>query len=247
MSRDMTNGPRNDLARDSTAPHTEVPKLNLRRLETFQRLLQYGAFLVLLVFIGLIALSWIQLRRINNEVATADEKINGKKREIVQLEIDAGKLQAENVELQKKNGALTTANNTLNEVTDSLGKQSPEQAEKVKQAFEASIETTKDLTQIPPRIYLQIGDENLRKKATEVGQQLRKKGYIVPAIENVGSERIPNVSQLRYYPSDSFAQADSKDILSTLEGLGIRLEPKGISGRVLPRPRHYEIWFGKNF
>lgn len=223
----------------------ESNRLDLGKLELLRRWSQYAAVVVLVVFIVLIGLSWIQLRRINNEVAAADEKLNGKKREIDQLVIEAEKLKAENGALEKKNGALTTANTTLNEVTDSLGKQAPEQ---VKQAFEASIATAKDPNKIPPRVYIQIGGEAELKRATDAGHELQRRGYIIPPIENVGSDRIPDKSQLRYYANDSFAQADSKDILSTLDGLGIHVEPKSMNNRgAPPRPRHYELWFGKNF
>ena len=238
MSQDTTRRPQGD----------EPTTLNLRRLETIQRLLQYGALLVLLVFIGLIGLSWFQLRRIINAVAAADEKLQEKKLDLERLEAAADKLKAENSGLQKDNGALTTANETLNEVTETLVKESPEQAEKVKQAFEISIAKTTDLKRIPPRVYIQIGDEGQRKKAIQVGRYLQKKGYIIPGVENVGA-KVPEASQLRYYRSDEFGPADSKDIVNTLAELGIKVEPKGMSvnNRGAARPRHYEIWFGKNF
>jgi len=226
----------------------ELPKLNLRRLETIQRVLQYGALLVLLIFVALIGLSWFQLRRLKSDIAAAEEVRNEVKKEIERLQSEANRLRAENGGLQKKNSALTTANTTLNEVTETLGKQSPEQAERVKQAFETSIGSTTDLERIPPSVYLQIGDEGQRKKAAEVGRQLQKKGYIIPGIENVGN-RVPDISQLRYYRTDSFGEADSKDIVSTLQDLGIHVDPKGTltGGSGSHRPRHYELWFGKDF
>ena len=230
------------LSRTSQA---EPERLDLGKLELLRRWSQYAAAVVLVVFVVLIGLSWLQLRRINNEVHAADEKLNAKKREIDELVIAADNLKKEISALDKQNGKLTAANTTLNEVTDSLAKQAPDQ---VKQALEASIATTKDPNQLPPRIYIQIADKTEFTRATEAGRELQKRGYIIPPIEIVGSDRIPDRSQLRYYANDSFAPADSTDILSTLEGLGIHLEAKSMNNRSAPpRPRHYELWFGKNF
>jgi hypothetical protein len=230
----------------SRGPNQEVPKLNLRRLETIQRVLQYSALLILLIFIGLIGLSWFQLRRVKREVAAAVDVRNEVKKEIDGLRLEAAGLREKNGTLEKKNGALTTANTTLNEVTETLVKESPAQAERVKEAFETTIGSATDSERIPPRVYIQIGDEGQRKKAREAGRQLQKKGYLIPGIENVGS-KIPDVSQLRYYRNDSFGPADSKEIVSTLADLGIHLDTKGTLGGGSHRPRHYEIWFGKDF
>lgn len=259
-----------DQARDSTAAHTEVPKLNLRRLETIQRLLQYGAVLVLLVFLGLIVLSWFQLRGIKDEIATADASLSQKKSEILQLKKDAEKLKGENSGLQKVNGALTV-------VTRSIGEQSPEQAEKVKQAIEESIAPTNDVptnvpTQVPPRIYLQIGREDQRKHAGEVARKLQAEGYTVPGLAHVpGLERVPGLehlpglgqrtrqvaenarlssprfSQIRYYQSNEVSQKDVNDIVRILQGMGVELKQVQLPFSKAVRARHYEIWFGEDF
>jgi sulfite exporter TauE/SafE len=54
-----------------TTPQPPARKLNLGRLERLQRLLQVGAGLVLLVFVGLIALAWTQLSDINAKTERA--------------------------------------------------------------------------------------------------------------------------------------------------------------------------------
>jgi len=77
---------------------------------------------------------------------------------------------------------------------------------------------------------------------------LQKRGYIVPGIENVGSKaRIPARSQLRYYQTDSVAEADIKDIVSTLRGIGIDIQTPAPITSSNVRARHYELWFGKDF
>jgi len=229
-----------DAERPGTDSARELPTLNLRRLETFQRLLQYGAFLVLLVFLGLIALSWFQLRRINNEIAAADADLNQKRLEIDKLRIDADKLRAENGGLQKVNGALT-------DVTRSIGGESPEQAEKIKQVVEESIgSSATDLTQIPARIYMHIGNAEQRRFAAAIANRLQAQGYIVPGIENV-HEKAPLESDIRYYASDAATMKDVQDIQANCLRWGLKLTvPRNPVSSHSVRPRHYEIWFGKN-
>jgi len=43
MPHNMVHGPQGESARDSNESHAEVPKLNLRRLESIQRVLRCGA------------------------------------------------------------------------------------------------------------------------------------------------------------------------------------------------------------
>lgn len=231
--------------RQSAVVQDESRRLDLGKLELVRRLSQYAAVVVLIVVVVLIGLSWRKLSGLHQEIETATKERDKVRAETDQLRTEASKLKKDNDSLKKTNGDLGSANKTLNEVADSLSKKSPEE---VKVAFETSLAMTKDPEQIPPRIYIQIGDESEREKARAVVQQLRKKGYLVPGIENVGG-KVPTASQLRYYPDDSFAQADSKDIISTLAGMGIKADAKGSlrGSDSSHRPRHYELWFGKDF
>jgi len=241
-----------DRARDSTVAHTEPPKLNLKRLETIQRLLQYGALLILLVFIGLIGLSWFQLRRLNRAREAARTDLLQKRREIDQLKTEADKLRAEKNGLQKVNGALTV-------VTRSLGEESPAKAQEVKQAIEQSIAPASDApaneqSQIPARIYIQIRREDQRKRANEIARKLQAAGYIVPGLEQENGEGLenvhllsPRVSQIRYYQNNEASQKDINDIVSLVRGMGIELKQVLLPLSNLVRARHYEIWFGEDF
>ncbi|MGH9931077.1 MAG: hypothetical protein ACREA9_17855 [Pyrinomonadaceae bacterium] len=225
----------------------ESNRLDLGKLELLRRWSQYAAVVVLVVFIVLIGLSWIQLRRINDEVAAADENLEKKKVEITQLKIEADNLQAKISGLQKVTGALT-------DVTRSLGDRSPEQAEKIKQAVEDSIGSTNDLAQIPARIYIQIGREDQRKRAGDVARKLQAQGFVVPGLEQKkgqGVENVrglsPRVSQIRYYQANEVSQKDLNDIVGLLRGMGIELKQVQLPASKLVRPRHYEIWFGEDF
>jgi hypothetical protein len=122
------------------------------------------------------------------------------------------------------------------------------QANQVQQLVETNIEQSVGEKKIAARVYIQIGDEDQRARASEVVRLLQKRGYIVPGIENVGSKaRIPNRSELRYYQTDSVGEADVNDIVIALREIGIAVQtpPAITSGNV--RPRHYELWFGKDF
>src|SRR5258705_8733387 len=251
MSEGMMQGPQNDPARGSAASPSEAPTLNLRRLESIQRLLQYGAVLVLLVFLGLIGLSWFQLRRINNEIATAEESLRETKLEISQLKLEADNLRAEKSGLIEVTNALTVA-------TRSLGGQSPEDGEKVKQAIEQSIAQTSDPDQIPARIYIQVGREDQRKRAAEVARKLQAQGYVVPGLEHKISFELnrirgievrpaPRVSQLRYYQDNAVSQKDIHDIVTLLHAMGVELKQVLLPPLRVARARHYEIWFGDDF
>jgi predicted metal-binding membrane protein len=80
---------------------TQTPerKLNLGRLERLQRLLQYGAALVLLVFVALIALAWTELSDLNKRRDKAREALTKAEQELA----------AVNGELALKKNALEAA------------------------------------------------------------------------------------------------------------------------------------------
>ena len=242
MSQKMLGGEEGPVVGLTEIVGGPAQKLNLRRLETIQRLLQYGAALVLVVFLALIAFSWFQLRGINRqiddkraELQSAYEILQAKRKEID--------------ELQARNGSLQKLNGVLADATRSIGKENPEQANEIKRTVEESIKQTDEASQVPPRVYIQISREDQRKRAGEMARQLEAKGYVVPGIENVEKKaRVQPVSEIRYYQSDATAQRDVKDIGTILDGAGVKLGPSQLlknPGNV--RPRLYELWFGTDF
>jgi septal ring factor EnvC (AmiA/AmiB activator) len=209
-----------------------TPKLNLRRLESIQRWLQYGAVLVLLIFIALIAVAWFKLRGIKRNISNANVTLNQKKTEIDELQKNINALEAQKKDLKAQVAEKDTVIRAIDPTID------PKTGE----------HSQLSSSQIQARIYIQIGNEGQRKRAADVANQLQAKGYIVPGIENVqGRAGIPTVTQLRYYQTDSVAQSDVKDITTFLRGIGINLDlPPPIKiGKV--RPRHYELWFSPDF
>jgi septal ring factor EnvC (AmiA/AmiB activator) len=219
----------------------QTPKLNLRKLESIQRLLRYGAILVLFVFLALIAYSWFQLQGINRQIDSKQAELEAKQRETDKADEALRRKQEELRKLDEKYKVLSEAMLDLSDDDD-------EQADKVEAAVEKAIGQGGDKSQIPPRIYIQIAREDQRRRAAQLTRQLQARGYVVPGIENVGRKaRIPRVSELRYY-STGAAQSDIDDILSFLRSAGVNLaRPVQVRQAAGVRPRHYELWFGEDF
>src|ERR1041384_7432267 len=73
--------------KEMTEKKDEQPvRLNLRTLEHIQRLLQYGAAAVFLVFLGLITFSYFQWRKIEQQIAGQRETLKQQQQEIMQNE-----------------------------------------------------------------------------------------------------------------------------------------------------------------
>ncbi len=218
------------------APHKVTNNIDLGTLERIRRWSQYAAVVVTVVFIVLLVAGTIRLERLIKQISTNQKMIDAQTK---QIEENSQRIQSQEKEIAGKTitiKALVNRDQGLN----------PEQAAEVKQNVENVVQSGSD-RQIAARVYIQIGDEDQRKRASEAVSQLKKKGYIVPGIENVGGKaRIPAISQLRYYPTDSLSEQDIKDIATALGELGIRLKPTPLS-RGGGRPRHYEIWFGQDF
>lgn len=238
MPQEPNNDP-GDLQPSPAFPQEEPKRLDLGKLELVRRWSQYAAVVVLVIFIALFVVGSIQLTRIYASISEGKKTLN-EQSEKIRLNDLKIKSQAEKIK-----GQDTTIKTLLNPAQP-LDR---EQRQQVLQIVETSLEQTGGEKKIAARIYVQIGDENQRKRATEVVERLQKKGYIVPGIENVGGKaRLPNSSQVRYYATDSVTREDIKDIVETLGSLGIEIEvPKNPLNSSGVRPRHYELWFGRDF
>jgi hypothetical protein len=214
----------------------KVANIDLGTLERIRRWSKYAAVVVTVLFVVLLIAVTIKLERMIGQISTNQVLIDNQTKKIDE---NSQRIQAQDKEIAGKTitiKALVNRDQGLN----------PEQAAEVRQNVENVVQSGGE-KQIAARIYVQIGDEDQRKRASEAVNLLQKKGYIVPGIENVGGKaKTPSISQLRYYPTDSLSEQDIKDIASALDELGIRLKPTPLS-RGGGRPRHYEIWFGQDF
>ena len=217
-------------------PHT----LDLGKLELVQRWSQYAAAVVLVVFVALFVAGSILLNKQIDQIRANDLKI---KSQGLEIKANEDKIKTLDKEIATGKTAMKSV------VYPNANLLDTKQADQVKQFVESSIDQGDGEKKIAARVYIQIGDEAQRARAAEVVRLLQKRGYIVPGIENVGSKaRIPDHSQLRYYQSDSIAQADTKDIITTLREVNIPIQlPDAPNTSSNVRPRHYELWFGKDF
>jgi hypothetical protein len=210
----------------------EPVKLNLRKLENIQRLFQYGAVLVFLVFLGLITFSYFQWRKIERQIAGQRETLKQQEQLMKQ---NQEKIEAQSLVL----AALAKAN------ADAPAKTTAQQEEK-QQRIELSIPKDINARLVPARVYFQIQREDQRRHASEVARQLQDNGYLVPGIENVG-QKASGPTQLRFCASDEAARQDLDQITNLLLKLSIRVKQQSISKCGNIRPRHYEVWFGDDF
>lgn len=234
-----------------TTTQTPERKLNLGRLERLRRLLQYGAALVLLVFVVLIALAWTELRDLNARRERAREALTKAEQDLA----------AVNGELALKKKALDAAqsvNTVLSDVADAYKEEHPERAEMVNAAVRNAVETsitesagqggpqTQAAEQVPPRVYIQIMNAGQYRRAREVARKLQAQGFLVPGVENMERKgHRQSSSDVRFNPADESAAKDTESIRAVLGGFGVKLRDVRLPANA--RPRQYELWLGDDF
>lgn len=218
------------------------PKLNLRKLESLQRVLRYAAALVLAVFVGLIAYSGYKLRQINREIADKQARLAG-------LDETLKRKEREIAELDKK---VETQDATIGTLIDPKRQLTDEQAEQVERTVEEYVAEIKNPNQIPPRVYIQYSHAEQEKRVGEVARQLQSRGFLTPGISRYKGTA-PWITRLSYYMTDEGAQDDVvrddlRNLLSYFKSIGLKAgslnrvrETKGV------RPRHYDVVFGEDF
>jgi hypothetical protein len=94
-------------------------------------------------------------------------------------------------------------------------------------------------TDIKPRVYFHIRDDNQRAAATQMQARLQTAGYIVPGIQKLDVG--PAVSELRYFKAGD--QADAQTIAAALAvpNLVVKRIP-GYETSTQIRPHHFELW-----
>ena len=105
--------------------------------------------------------------------------------------------------------------------------------------------TTEEPENLPARVYLHIPSASVRSQAEQAQMILREMGALVPGIENVGTERSPRKTEVRYFRKS--AEEEAKQYASALKDNGIEAEAAFIPGYedANIRPRHFELWFAR--
>lgn len=201
-------------------------KLSRPELHEVRRSARTATLLTLvsgLVVLGSLVYGAFQIRSLDTALADRHKQIDGLDRDIA----------AKKTALQ----GLETRVSDLNAVVAAIP---PEQ---VKQALS---NPSVDTSSLPARVYIHIAREDQRQAAEKAAASLRTAGFIVPGIEYVGN-KAPNPSQVRYFQRADESGSDLPRIVQTLHAAGVQANGQYVS---LPsstaRPRHFELWFGKD-
>jgi septal ring factor EnvC (AmiA/AmiB activator) len=176
-----------------------------------------------------------------------DQKIAQKQAELTKFEervqLKQQEFEAAQEKLDQLNAELAFAQAAYQKIAKALP------AGVAQTAIQETAAADSQAASIPPLIYIQIAREDQRRKANEVQNALRAKGYIVPGVEYVGAKS-PTHSQLRY-----FVRTDEGPVLDRtmelLRSMGVDTNGQYIvmaaqSPRAL-RPHQFELWFGQDY
>lgn len=100
--------------------------------------------------------------------------------------------------------------------------------------------------QLPARFFIHISDESQRGQAQQIGALLKKKGYLVPRIQNVGDKGVKS-NQLRYFRDSDPGFPSPQEIVTLLNnGKTGKWNLRRITGleqsNKVP-PGQFELWF----
>lgn len=183
------------------------------------------AFLLpLLVGAALIGFSsyavYVRLQQIkgqDEQIKANEQRIQGQKEE----------LEALNVQLQ---GTKDLASAALAKLPNA----------EAKEVIAATAASNPGAAATTPRVFIQIHDEEQRKKAADVAQALKSAGLIVPGIEKRADVKVDG-NQVKYFRQEDKGVADKVDGVLTGQGVaGVRTVLTG--GFKVP-PGQIEIWF----
>lgn len=186
---------------------------------------------VLAVLVSLVW-SYGAIRTANQQLQLIDQQITARQKEKEVLKADIATL------TQQKKALSTVANGLLTR-----------EGSNATQALKEIVDANPDVAQDIPRVFMQIGRQEQREGARQVGIALRSAGFTAPGIEFVGAKAPQQVTEVRYYYSSQDSSNDLNKLLGLLKSNGIQAEAKLIkmpSDAQMPHPRHYEIWFSLN-
>ena len=112
------------------------------------------------------------------------------------------------------------------------------------ESLEKAAETNTALAQkIPARFYIHISDESQRGKAKQLAATLKKQGYLVPEIENVGDKGVRN-NQLRYFRESDPGIPTPQEIVTILDNANVgKWTARRTPGYDNMTAGKFELWF----
>jgi DNA-binding transcriptional ArsR family regulator len=148
-------------------------------------------------------------------------------------------------------GALSkTENQQIKQVVGDLSQalaQAAENDPSLSQLIGKAAESNIGLAEkLPPRFYIHISDDSQKQQAQNVATALKQKGYLVPGIQNVGSDATWDY-ELRYFRKGEEGVPPAAEILALLKQTTGKdwedgYNPQYENSRKV-RPGHFEVWF----
>ena len=216
-------------------PEPAAPRLDVGRLETIQRWAQYGAAAALFVTIAFFVLASYKLSGLLGEITTQGDTIEKNKKIIADQQATMADY---NAVIANQNATIANQNKTISAFAVAYD--------------DKTTSAPSGPAQIPARVYMHIARDDQSDTAKEVANQLRLKGYVVPRITQ-GAAPSLELSDVRYYEAANpeatrQAEKEADDIIAIVSAItGVRLKKERVRYSSNVRPRHYEVWFGKNF
>jgi hypothetical protein len=214
-------------------PERPQPSVDLRTLEKVQRVVQYAATLAVLITVLLVVLTSRKLVNVNRELKDRQGQLENKIKELNEADAELKKRQDEIKTLDTRIASTSKAMRAIEPVGASAIPADPQPP---------------TARPIPARVYVQIFEETQRARARELQSTLEAAGFVVPGIENVGSTRAPRQteSDVRFY-GGATDMSDIAAIRNIANRFGVTLKEVPLKASTRVRPRHYELWLGKDF
>ena len=191
----------------------ELLERNIRRSS-------WASVIGLVLLVGALLLSFLQLGRLNEEVTAKTELRDS-------LRVEVAALQRQRDSLAVVTDTLYTALETASSTTEAR-----EAVVRAQTAFYTQIE------QQPPTVYLHVPDERSRGAVRPLRAALQEEGYDVPEVEVVAQS--PQRTQVRYFSEDQERLA--RAVADVLARHGYAAEVNLTQSRV--PAAHLEVWIG---
>jgi len=184
-------------------------------------------------------------------IAYSYYKVEKYEQRIRQLNQKIEELDGEVKQKQQTRDELNSKLDNLKTTIENFGKLLPQLAEKDPELIRqvsGIIEANPDAANIIPRIDIHPRDEQQRKLAVQLGEELERRGYIVQIDKRLATIG-PNDAQVRFfdYTGDKGDEAELHEaelIAGLLRKMGVEGVHAWNTGGTPSQRRKFEVWFG---
>ncbi|HSI49580.1 MAG TPA: hypothetical protein VLA61_15010 [Ideonella sp.] len=172
-----------------------------------------------------------------------DDVVAGQVRRLFQATLTAGlKSDASDPEKTQAQAIIAFADSARTAAIQRPGAAASEPA-----ATQASVSAAVDQLTLPVRVYLQIGSDDDRPRATAALEALRQAGLIAPGVERVPPSSAPRSNELRYCGD----KVDPAALQRVREAVAAAVSPPPAEKVLQPsqcgkvRANHFEVWYAR--